>query len=124
MKNHIIIAVTAVAIGMLAVAGYAETEKQEKTKAQTSCPVMDGPVSKSSAYVDIEGKRIYVCNRFNNDVSVIDPAAGRELARVPAVREPIAAAVTPDGRALLVANHLPYMRTDKAFKGDVAPVRT
>ncbi|KKK59570.1 hypothetical protein LCGC14_3033060, partial [marine sediment metagenome] len=48
-----------------------------------------------------EGKRLYVCNRFDNDVSVIDLDAGKEVARVAAVREPIAAALTPDGRALL-----------------------
>jgi YVTN family beta-propeller protein len=71
-----------------------------------------------------DGKRLYVCNRFDNDVSVIDLAAGKELARVPAVREPIAAAVTPDGREVLVANHLPLARTDDNFEGDVAAVVT
>ncbi|HUT09696.1 MAG TPA: hypothetical protein VMY42_04310 [Thermoguttaceae bacterium] len=71
-----------------------------------------------------DGKRIYICNRFDNDVSVIDLAAGREMARVKAVREPIAAAVTPDGRFVLVANHLPNTRTDRAYRGDVAPVVT
>ena len=50
--------------------------------------------------------RLYVCNRFNNDVSVIDLAARRELKRIPVVREPVAAAITPNGRCLVVANHL------------------
>lgn len=59
-----------------------------------------------------DGKRLYVCNRFNNDVSVIDLAAGAELARVKVVREPVAAAVTPDGTAVFVANHLPNDRLD------------
>ena len=77
-----------------------------------------------SPVISPDGKRLYVCNRFDNDVSVIDLAAGAPLARVPAVREPIAAAVTPDGRALLVANHLPNTRTDRAFDGEVAPVVT
>ena len=67
--------------------------------------------------VSPDGKRLYVCNRFDNDVSVIDLAAGKELARVAAVREPIAAAVTPDGRTVLVANHLPNTRTDAALRG-------
>jgi YVTN family beta-propeller protein len=53
-----------------------------------------------------DGARLYVCNRFDNDVSVIDLVAGKEVARVPALREPIAAAVTPDGKTGLVANHL------------------
>ena len=59
-----------------------------------------------------DGKRLYVCNRFNNDVSVIDLATGVELARVKAVREPVAAAITPDGTAVFVANHLPNDRLD------------
>ena len=50
---------------------------------------------------------MYVCNRFDNDVAVIDLATGREVRRVEVVREPVAAAVTPDGTAVLVANHLP-----------------
>jgi YVTN family beta-propeller protein len=77
-----------------------------------------------SPVVTPDGKRVYVCNRFNNDVSVIELAAGKETGRVPAVREPIAAAVTPDGRAVLVANHLPNTRTDDAFRGEVSPVVT
>ena len=48
-----------------------------------------------SPAISPDGKRLYVCNRFNNDVSVIDLTAGREVARVGVVREPIAAAVTP-----------------------------
>ncbi len=59
-----------------------------------------------------DGKRLYVCNRFNNNVSVIDLEARKEIARVPAVREPIAAAITPDGKTLVVANHLPNDRAD------------
>jgi len=71
-----------------------------------------------------DGKRLYVCNRFDNDVSVIDLAAGKETSRIKAVREPVAAVVTPDGRAVLVANHLPNTRLDRDFRGDVAPVVT
>jgi len=71
-----------------------------------------------------DGRRVYVCNRFDNDVSVIDLVAGRQIARVPAVREPIAAALTPDGQTLLVANHLPDARTDSPFDIDVAPTIT
>jgi len=78
----------------------------------------------TSPAVSPDGKRLYICNRFDHDVSVIDLPAGKEVARVRAVREPIAAAVTPDGRAVLVANHLPSTRTDAAFKGNVAPVVT
>lgn len=59
-----------------------------------------------------DGKRLYVCNRFDNDVAEIDLVAGTETARIPALREPVAAAVTPDGSAVFVANHLPYERMD------------
>ena len=52
------------------------------------------------------GKTLYVCNRFNNDISVIDLTALREIKRVPVGREPVAASITPDGKYLFVANHL------------------
>lgn len=54
-----------------------------------------------------DGKTLYVCNRYNNNVSVIDLAAGKETAKIPAVREPVAAAITADGATLFVANLLP-----------------
>lgn len=50
--------------------------------------------------------RLYVCNRFNNDVSVIDLPTRKELKRITVEREPVAAGITPDGRYLVVANHL------------------
>jgi len=53
-----------------------------------------------------DGQRLYVCNRFDHDVSVLDLAQRRELTRVAAVREPVAAAVSPDGKELWVANLL------------------
>src|ERR1051326_917191 len=51
-------------------------------------------------------KTLYVCNRFDDDVSIIDLIAGREVQRIPVEREPISAAITPDGKWLIVANHL------------------
>ena len=70
------------------------------------------------------GKRLYVCNRFDNDVSVIDLATAKEITRVAAVREPFAATVMPDGKAVLVGNHLPNARTDSIFADPVAAVVT
>ena len=35
-----------------------------------------------------DGKRLYVCNRFNNDVSVIEAASHKQIARVAVTREP------------------------------------
>jgi cytochrome c peroxidase/sugar lactone lactonase YvrE len=59
-----------------------------------------------------DGKTLFVCNRFNNDVAFLDLAARKIAKRVPVPREPIAADVTPDGKFLLVANHLHAGRAD------------
>ena len=59
-----------------------------------------------------DGKRLYVCNRFNNDVSVIETAGHKQIARVAVTREPYAAAITPDGKSVFVVNHLPLDRAD------------
>jgi len=66
-----------------------------------------------------DGKTLYVCNCFNNDVSVIDLTSGRELRRIAVARQPVAADLTRDGRFLLVANQLPAGRADVV---DVAAV--
>ena len=54
-----------------------------------------------------DGSVLYVCNRFDHDVSVIGLAAKREITRVPVVREPGSAALTPDGKWLVVGNAEP-----------------
>ncbi len=53
-----------------------------------------------------DGKVIYVCNRFDDDVSFLDLIAKKEVRRVKVQREPLAAALTADGKFLLVANLL------------------
>ncbi len=60
----------------------------------------------------LDGHTLYVCNRFDHDVSFIPLPDGGHSRRVHVRREPIAAALTPDGRHLLVANHLPSGRAD------------
>jgi YVTN family beta-propeller protein len=72
--------------------------------------------------VSPDGKTLYVCNRFNNDVSVFDLAAKKETRRIAVRREPVAAAITPDGRRLLVANHLHTGRADAEHVGAVVSV--
>jgi len=62
--------------------------------------------------VSPNGKKLYVCNRFNNDVSVIDLVSKKEIGCVAVEREPVAAAITKDGRFLLVANLLQNGRAD------------
>jgi len=62
-----------------------------------------------------DGRTLFVCNRFNDDVSVLDLVAKKELRRIPVRREPVAAAITPDGRRLLVANLLHTGRADADY---------
>jgi len=65
----------------------------------------------TGAAISPDGKFLYVCNRFDNNVAVIDLAA-KKIVLVPAIREPVAAAVTPDGKSVFVVNHLPIDRAD------------
>jgi len=69
-----------------------------------------------------DGGTLFVCNRFNNDVSVFDLAKKKEIRRIKVQREPVAAAITPDGKHLLVANHLPSGRADAAHVAAVVSV--
>jgi YVTN family beta-propeller protein len=65
-----------------------------------------------SPILSSDGQRLYVCNRFNHDISVIDLPSRAEIKRIPVSREPVSAALTPDGRHLLVANHMHNAVTD------------
>ena len=55
----------------------------------------------------VNGQKLYVANRFDNNVSVIDLASGSTTASIDVVRDPISMAITPDAQRLLVVNHLP-----------------
>jgi len=57
--------------------------------------------------VSSDGRTVYVCNRFNDEVGVVDVSSGKVTQRIPVRREPVAAALTADGSRLLVANHIP-----------------
>ncbi len=50
---------------------------------------------------------LFVCNPFDNDVSVVDISGATELRRIKVPREPRCAVITPDGATLLVGNALP-----------------
>ncbi len=63
--------------------------------------------------VSPDGTRLYVCNRFDHSVSVIDLERHTHVARVAVVREPVAAAISPDGGELWVANFLPAGPADQ-----------
>ena len=62
-----------------------------------------------------DGKTLFVCNRFNDAVSLFDLSRGVEECRIPVAREPVSACLTQNGRVLLVANHLPRGRSDARF---------
>lgn len=61
------------------------------------------------------GKRLYVCNRFDNDVSIHDAASGELLGRVATLREPVASALSANGRYLFVANQIPHGAANADF---------
>ena len=89
-----------------------------RRKVVASIPVGHTPMGPAAS---ADGKRLYVCNRFDNDVSVIELESHREIARVATRREPIDAALTPDGQSLVVIDHLSAGRADTFF---VVPVVT
>lgn len=61
-----------------------------------------------------DGRTLFLCHRFQDEVGYLDLGTGRIDRRVRVAREPVAAAVTPDGRHLLVACHLHSGRADSA----------
>lgn len=73
--------------------------------------------SPRSAAVSCDGGTVYICNQFENRVEIFKPAEKRLIGSFPAIREPVAAVLRPDGRALFVANLLP---AGPANTGDIA----
>ena len=63
--------------------------------------------SPCSPVLSPDGTMLYVCNRFDNTLSVIDLKKMKEIRKAPMLREPVAADITPDGRYVFIANHLP-----------------
>lgn len=59
-----------------------------------------------SPVISPNGESLYACNRFDNDISVIDLNVMKEVRRIKVAREPFSIAVTPDGTKLLVTHHL------------------
>lgn len=75
-----------------------------------------------SPAISSDGKRLYMGNRFDNDISVIDTAQQREIARLHVSREPAGLALAPDDRTLFVANHLPADAADANIVSAVVTV--
>ena len=66
----------------------------------------------TSPVISPDGTTVFVCERYDHAVSVIDLTQGARVRRIPVEREPVAASLTPDGRRLFVGNHLPVGRVD------------
>jgi len=62
-----------------------------------------------------DGRQLYVLNRWEATVSVIDTATLQQVAVVGVLREPSCCDATPDGRYLFVANFLPATRSDMNY---------
>lgn len=78
-----------------------------------------------SPSVSPDGNVLYVCNQFDNTVSVIDLAGKSLLKNIPVVCQPVASAITADGKTLVVANHLPAGVADTSYSaGTVSLIDT
>lgn len=73
---------------------------------EASVPVGHSP---TAPVLSGDGKTLYLCNRFSDTLRILDTASLRETGRIALKREPLAAALTPDGALLVVASHLPAM---------------
>ena len=73
--------------------------------------------SPRDATVSSDGATVFVCNQFENRVEILKPADKGIVGNFPTIREPVAAALRPDGSALFVANLLP---AGPANTGDIA----
>lgn len=69
-----------------------------------------------------DGNTLFVCLRFEDAIALLDPITGKERQRIKVRREPVSAALTADGRHLLVANHLHDGRADVAEVAAVVSV--
>jgi len=72
-----------------------------------------------SPVVSGDGSTLYVCNRFDNNISVVNTATATEVTTIPVVREPVAMAITTSSSHLFVANFLP---TGAVNPGDFSAV--
>jgi DNA-binding beta-propeller fold protein YncE len=63
-----------------------------------------------SPVISHNGKTLYVCNQHGDNISVLDIASGTLVTTMGAMREPYAAALTPDDSVLVVTNCLPVQK--------------
>ena len=93
-------------------AGGVHALKAKDGKVSHSYPTGHTPMS---PVLSPDGKTLYVCNQFTDDVSVITLKGDAKPVRIPVKRQPVAAAITPDGKHLFVANLLPEGAANGAY---------
>ena len=71
-----------------------------------------GPIS---PVLSKEDDKLYVCSQYENKVVVYDVKTLKMVAEIGVSRQPIAAALTPDGGKLFVANLLPSGNADSNY---------
>jgi len=69
-------------------------------------------VGARSPIVNKDGSRIYIFNQFKTTVSELDSSSGKVLRQTKVLREPVAGALTPDGKYLFVNNFLPTQQAN------------
>lgn len=112
--------------GSIYVTGGAEEGKLFKInaagKTKDSVAVGHTPMA---PVVSADGKTVYVLNRFNNNVMVLDADKMKVVETIPVVREPHAAVLAGGGKLLFVANHLPCVKaTDDVVAATVSVIDT
>ena len=65
-----------------------------------------------SPVISPDERSLYVCNRFNNEVTQIDLDKGKVVNRHQVIREPVDIVISGDGRYLFAGNLLPAKRSD------------
>lgn len=97
-------------------AGRIEAIAMDTGQVEFSLPAGHTP---AAPVVSADGRTLFVCNRFDNEVIAVDVETRTVRARIKVAREPIAAALTPDDALLVVAHHLP----DQAANGDLVAAK-
>jgi DNA-binding beta-propeller fold protein YncE/cytochrome c peroxidase len=68
---------------------------------------LNAPYGPISPVLSNDDSKLYVCGQYENKVVVFDLKANKQVAEIAVPRQPVAAALTPDGGKLFVANLLP-----------------
>jgi DNA-binding beta-propeller fold protein YncE len=78
-----------------------------------------------SPVVSPDGRMLYTCNQYDDEVHFIDIAQGTLIAKLSAGRQPFSCALTPDGSVLVVADCLPDQNaTDSTIAAKVRLITT